>query len=141
MPEGQVFVDANIPMYAAGAEHPLKGACLTILEWAAKHPLDVVTDAEVLQEILHRYLAIGQHDRATEVAILFSRTVPEALPVTKQVVLRAIRLSQDHPSLQARDAIHAAVMELHRIPRIVSADRHFDGLPGIIRIDPLAWTG
>jgi predicted nucleic acid-binding protein len=138
--DDQVFVDANIPMYAAGAEHPLKGPCLAILEWAAKNPLVVVTDVEVLQEILHRYSAIGQRDRAVDVAILFSRAVPEALPVTKQSILHAIELWQNHPNLQARDAVHAAVMEQHGVRRIVSADRHFDGLPGLTRIEPLDWA-
>jgi predicted nucleic acid-binding protein len=138
--ERQVFIDANVPMYAAGADHQFKAPCLAILEWAAKNPLAAVTDAEVLQEILHRYSAIGQHDRAVDVALLFSRTVPEALPVTKRNVLRAIQLWQSHPTLQPRDAIHAAVMEQQGIQRIISADRHFDGLLGLTRIDPLEWT-
>jgi predicted nucleic acid-binding protein len=137
--DGQVFIDANVPMYAAGADHPFKAPCLSILNWAAKNPLAAVTDAEVLQEILHRYTTIGQRERAVDVAVLFSQTVPEILAVTKRNVLQAIHLWQGHPSLQARDAIHVAVMEQHGIQRIISADRHFDGLPGLTRIDPLGW--
>ncbi len=139
MPEGPFFIDANVPMYAVGADHPLKADCLIILEWAAKNPLAAVTDAEVLQEILHRYSAIGQRDRASDVVRLFSQVVPEALPVTKRNVLSAIQLWEKHPNLQPRDVIHAAVMEDHGIRCIVTADRHFDGLPGIKRIDPKQW--
>ena len=52
-----VFLDANVPIYAAGREHPLKAPCVRVLELAAERPYDFVTDAEVLQELLHRYLA------------------------------------------------------------------------------------
>jgi uncharacterized protein len=138
--EGQIFAAANVPMYAAATDHPFKAPCLAILAWAAKNPLTAVTDAEVLPEILHRYSAIGQRDRAADVAILFSQTVSEALPVTKQNVLQAIQLWQKHSNLQARDAIHVAIMEQHGIRRIISADRHFDGIPGLARGDPLEWA-
>jgi hypothetical protein len=42
--------------------------------------------------------------------------------------------------LQARDSVHAAVMLGRHVPFIISADRHFDGLPGITRIEPAAWA-
>ena len=58
-----IFLDANIPMYAAGRVHPLKQPCIDVLSLAAHHPARVITDAEVFQEILHRYRAIGRwHD-------------------------------------------------------------------------------
>jgi predicted nucleic acid-binding protein len=58
-----IFLDANIPMYAAGRVHPLKQPCIDVLSLAAHHPARFITDAEVFQEILHRYRAIGRwHD-------------------------------------------------------------------------------
>ena len=41
---------------------------------------------------------------------------------------------RDVPGIQARDAIHAAVMLNRGITRIMSADRGFDRIPGIQRI-------
>ncbi|MFL5807489.1 MAG: type II toxin-antitoxin system VapC family toxin [Roseiflexaceae bacterium] len=76
------FIDTNIPMYAVGAEHPLKKPCLAILEAVATGALTAVTDIEVLQEILHRYTALGSRTRAVEVVRLFLQVVPEALPIT-----------------------------------------------------------
>jgi hypothetical protein len=55
-----IFVDANIPMYAAGRAHPLKQPCLDVLSLVATHPTHFVTDAEVFQEVLHRYRSIGR---------------------------------------------------------------------------------
>ena len=41
-----VFLDANVPIYAAGKEHPKKEPCALVLNMAAEHPLSFVTDAE-----------------------------------------------------------------------------------------------
>ena len=51
-----IFIDANIPIYAFGREHAHKKPCARILFMAAEQPRLFVTDAEVLQELLHRYL-------------------------------------------------------------------------------------
>ena len=53
------FTDANVPIYAAGREHENKEPCVRVLMMAAEHSLSFVTDVEVLQELLHRYVATG----------------------------------------------------------------------------------
>jgi len=128
-------------MYAAGAEHPLKKPCVTILESIAKDELTAVTSAEVLQEILHRYTALGKRAKAVEVAQLFLRIVPNVLPVAKDDLLSTLELLTRHAALQARDALHVAVMQRHGLQQIISADHHFDGMPGITRLDPANWPG
>ena len=139
MSRDRYFVDANIPMYAVGAEHPLKAGSVRLLAAIAQGRLLAVTDVEVLQEILHRYTSLGRRDEAIEVVELFLAVVPEVLPVNHQDLLRALQVHRQHPPLQARDSLHAAVMYNHGLRYILSADRHFDLLPGIIRIDPTAW--
>jgi predicted nucleic acid-binding protein len=52
-----ILIDANIFMYAAGAEHPHKEPSRMFLEQVARGEVDAALDAEVLQEILHRYRA------------------------------------------------------------------------------------
>jgi uncharacterized protein len=135
------FIDANIPMYAAGADHPLKTPCIAILEAAAKGKLEAVTDAEVLQEILHRYTALNQRIRALEICRLFMEVVPNIFPITSGIITSALEIHRKIPALQARDSVHTAVMLSQNIQRIISADRHFDAVPGIVRIDPIQWRG
>ncbi|MGH3545583.1 MAG: type II toxin-antitoxin system VapC family toxin [Mycobacteriales bacterium] len=53
-----ILVDSNIPMYLVGAEHPHKRKAQRLLETAVSNGESLVTNAEVLQEILHRYSAI-----------------------------------------------------------------------------------
>lgn len=133
------FIDANIPMYAAGADHPMKAPCVAILEAAARGKLDAVTDAEVLQEILHRYTALNQRIRALEICRLFMEVVPTIFPITSGIFASALELHRKISALQTRDSVHTAVMLSQNIKRIISADRHFDAVPGIVRIDPLQW--
>lgn len=49
-----IFVDSNIPMYLVGAAHPHKADAQGLLESAIAAGERLVTDVEVLQEILHR---------------------------------------------------------------------------------------
>lgn len=139
MNEEAHFIDANVPMYAVGADSALKAPCLRILEASGRGTLAAVTDSEVIQEILHRYAAIGQRIRAVEVARLFIQVVPSVLAVGKPDVEAAASLLLERDTLSVRDAVHLAVMGRQGVARIISADRHFDGLPGVARIDPMAW--
>ena len=49
-----IFVDANIPMYVAGAPHPHKDTARRMLVEAVRDEQRLVTSAEVFQEILCR---------------------------------------------------------------------------------------
>ena len=53
-----ILVDSHIPMYVVGAPQPHKDVARRLLEQAVAQGEVLVTDAEVLQEILHRYRAI-----------------------------------------------------------------------------------
>ena len=48
-------------MYLVGAPHPHKADSQILLERLAANRERLVTDAEVLQEILHRYSALQRH--------------------------------------------------------------------------------
>ena len=57
-----ILVDANVFMYAAGTPHPNKQPSAAFLERLAAEDLPAAIDAEVLQEILHRYRSMGRWD-------------------------------------------------------------------------------
>ena len=59
--------------------------------------------------------------------------VDAVLPVELPDVQRARSLLST-PRLQARDAIHIAVMQRHDIDRVLSFDRAFDEVPGLTRL-------
>ena len=68
----------NIPMYLISAAHPHKDASRRLLEQAVTRGDRLVTDAEVLQEILHRYHAIRRPD-AVHVAVMKRHGVPSVM--------------------------------------------------------------
>jgi hypothetical protein len=128
-----IFVDSNIPMYLVGATHPNKDAAGVLLERAIIDGERLVTDAEVLQEILQRYVAIDRRDAIKAAFDALLGVVDTVLSIELADVQRARKLLAT-PSLQARDAIHVAVMQRHDIGRILSFDRAFDQVPGISRM-------
>jgi predicted nucleic acid-binding protein len=129
-----IFVDSNIPMYLIGAAHPHKAEAQVILERLIAAGERLVTDAEVLQEILHRYTAIGKRDAIGPAFQLTLGIVDDVIPIEKAEVLRAAEITQSRTLMSARDAVHIAVMERHGIRSILSFDADFDSWPGLHRI-------
>ncbi len=129
-----IFIDSNVPMYLVGAPHPNKDVALAWLERAIRDGERLVTDAEVLQEILHRYVAIRRLDAIAPATDALLQLVSDVLPVTRHNVLAARDLILDSRGRHsARDAIHIAVMRAHAIRRIFTFDSDFDGVPDITR--------
>jgi predicted nucleic acid-binding protein len=129
-----IFVDSNIPMYLIGAAHPHKAEAQVILERLIAAGQRLVTDAEVLQEILHRYTAIEKREAIRPALQVTLDIVDEVFPIEKAEVLRAGEIAQNRALMSARDAVHIAVMERHGIRSILSFDGDFDRWPGLQRI-------
>jgi predicted nucleic acid-binding protein len=129
-----ILIDSNIPMYLVGTPGPHKTDAQRLLERLVSERRRLVTDAEVLQEILHRYVAINRrHDNQPAFDALLS-VVDEVLPVDRTVAERAKQIVLGYQRLSARDAVHLAVMEQHGIEQILTFDSGFDGFAGIKRL-------
>ena len=121
-------------MYLVGAAHPHKADAQRLLERAISGGERLVTDAEVLQEILHRYVAIARRDAIQPAFEALLGVVDEVFPVDGAAVLRAKDVLLGYPRLSSRDALHVATMEAHRVRRILTFDRGFDDYPGLERL-------
>ncbi len=128
-----IFVDSNIPMYLVGAAHPNKDQARRLLERAIEAGDRLVTDAEVLQEILHRYHAIRRPDAIQPAFDALLGVVDEVFPVERTDVEQAKGLMLGRHGLSARDAVHVAVMRRREIDIILSFDNGFDRISGIER--------
>jgi uncharacterized protein len=129
-----IFVDSNIPMYLVGADHPNKITARLRLEQAIVDNEPLTTDAEVLQELLHRYTAISRRDAIGPAWDAIIGVVDIVHPIELEDVTRARRLVAATPALSARDAVHLAVMQRRGISRILTFDSGFDGILGIERV-------
>jgi uncharacterized protein len=129
-----IFVDSNIPMYLVGAPHPHKADAQRLVEQFVSNRERLVTDAEALQEILHRYVAINRRDAIQPAFDALLGIADQVLSVDAAAAYRAKDILMSHQQMSARDALHLAVMEQHGIERILSFDSGFDGFPGISRL-------
>lgn len=128
-----IFIDSNIPMYLVGAAHPNKEAARRLVERAVTDGERLVTDAEVLQEILHRYVAIDRRDAIEPAFEVLLGLVDAVLPIDLEDAQRARSLVATS-TLRARDAIHVAVMQRHGIAQAMTFDTAFDQVPGVTRL-------
>jgi hypothetical protein len=128
-----IFVDSNVPMYLVGAEHPHKNEARRLLEEAISRQEVLVTDAKVLQEILHRYSALRRPDAIPAAFEALVGVVEEVFPIERRDVERARDILLRTKRLSSRDALHIAVMERYGVSTVLSFDAGFDGYPGLAR--------
>ena len=137
-------IDANVPIYAAGRQHPLKGPCQELVRLVAA-PQTFTTDAEVLQELLHYYRTAENWAQGRAVFRAFATlTAGRIAPVLDADVAQAAALADAYPRLSARDLLHVAVLQRLGATHIASADRDFDAVSGVRRLDPAqiaTWRG
>ena len=131
-----ILVDSNIFMYAAGVPHANKEPCSRLVMAVAGGSVEAAVDAEVLQEILHRYRAIGRQEQGLAIFDDVRRLAETVLPITADVMDEARAILERYPALDARDAVHAAVCKVNGIGEICSYDRGFDHVPGLRRREP-----
>ena len=110
------FIDSNVPIYLLGAAHPHK------------------VDADVPQEILHRYTSIDRRDAIQPAFDALLGVVDDVFAIELRDVERAKGIVLERPPLSARDSLHVAIMERYGVERILSFDTGFDGVPGISRL-------
>ena len=121
-------------MYLVGAPHRHKADAQRLLEKLITDRQRLVTDAEVLQEILHRYVAIDRRDAIQPAFDALLGVVDQVLAVDETVVQHAKQIVLGYRQLPARDAVHLSVMEQNGVDQILSFDSGFDAFPRIRRL-------
>lgn len=97
-------------MYLAGAPHPHKADAQRVLENLISRRQRLVTDAEVLPEILHRYVAIDRRDAIQQAFDALLGIADQVLVVDQSTVICAKDTTMGHRQMPARDAVHLAVI-------------------------------
>lgn len=126
------FVDANIIIYSA-VDSPLRPVCLRILGGVAAGDVDARTSTACLEEVWHIERS-GRAGNLTGLAMNAYRVFTPLLPVTDRAFRSALEL--EAPKLGPNDRLHVGTCLDHSIATILSADAGFDGVEGILRVDP-----
>ena len=130
-----LLVDANVLVYAVGAQHPLRERALALLQAAAAGRLRLTTTALVVQEFIH--VRSRRRGRADAVALAheFVRLCDPLTVVEPMDVDGALELYLAYERLEAFDALLAATALRSRADGLVSADRAFADVPGLRHYD------
>lgn len=160
LPQGaDVFVDANIFIYAFAPNPTLGPSCEQLLERIENLDVRGFTSSHVLSDVAHRLMALEacavfgwahtgvahrlkRHPAEVQKLSRYRRAVDEiaaigigVLPVTgKQVSLAADISGQT--GLLSSDALVVAVMRDNHLSNLASNDPDFDGISGINRYSP-----
>ena len=94
----------------------------------------LVTDAEVYQEVLHRYTSIRSPEMVDDAFSALDYIVSKVFMVGRSDMDTARDLLRAIPGISARDALHVAIMRREGISRVFSFDSGLDACPGIERI-------
>ena len=161
IPSGtSVFLDANVFVYAYGADPTFGGACTDLLEHIEVMDLQGFLSASLLSEVAHRlmtleacqslgwpYTGIGRrlrrHPEEIQKLQEFRKALDDivaigihVLPVTVKDILLAGDLSRQH-GLLSGDALLVAMMQQNGVIHLASNDADFDRVPGINRYAPV----
>lgn len=139
MSESQLsLLDVNVPMYAAGGEHPCRASCAWVMEEIAAGRLEAAIDTGIIQEVLYRYGALRHWQIGASIARELMAIVSRIYPVREEDVRSAVELLAEYGprGVTARDAIHVAIMRSQGLSQIISTDAHFDQFKSVIRLDP-----
>lgn len=129
-----IFVDSNVPMYLVGGDHTLKRRVVELVPRLVTARELLVTSAEVFQEIIHRYLAIGDRTQLNAAYEALETMVSVTFDVTKPDIDQARAISAEYQGLSSRDCLHVAVMRRAGSVKVWSYDDGFDAVPSIQRI-------
>jgi hypothetical protein len=127
--------DTGVFLYAVGSEHPYRQPCQAILrELQAGH-----LAGEVSIELIHEFAYVRARRDSRAIAAHLAGRIERSCPlhpVDLADVERALGLWCEHERLDMRDALFAAQALNRNIDAILSADRGYDDISGLERIDP-----
>ena len=132
------FVDANIPIYAAGRDHKYKEPCARITKAIANNPAHFMTDAEVLQELMHHFLRTNRRAAGRVIFPIFETLLRGRIePACAEDVSMAALMVDQGNRLKSRDDVRASAMRRYGTGLCISVDSDFDRIPGVRRLDPM----
>jgi predicted nucleic acid-binding protein len=118
-----IFVDTNVFMYAVGAPHPLRDPARDFLLGVFEEDRVLVTSSEVMQELLHAYLAVSRRAEIDRAFTLIESCTREVWSIEAQDISLAWALAETHPALAARDLVHLATCERRGVDEVMTFDR------------------
>jgi predicted nucleic acid-binding protein len=126
-----ILLDTSVLVYAVGDAHALRAPCREVLGGARRGLVAARTTVEVVQEFAHVRARRRPRADATRHARDFVRGLGPLLVTTSADLALGLDLFE-RTSLGAFDAVLAAVALNNEAEALVSADRAFAEVPGLV---------
>lgn len=131
-----IVVDTTVLVYAVGEQHALREPCRALITAVAAGLVEATTTVEVIQEFVHvRARRRDRRDAAERGRELLRLLGPLLSPGEAELAL-GLRLYEDQAGLGAFDAVLAATVMLSGADALMSADRAFASVTGLVHVDP-----
>jgi len=131
-----IYIDSNIFFYAKIMDRKYGKACADIIEKISEGEIEASISPLVILEVTNAMKKYGMRkDIKNEADAILSLDI-EIFPIDSIVARLAMEIFEE-VGISPYDCTHIAVMKRYEIKRIFSADKEFDRVPGIKRIDPL----
>lgn len=131
-----IVLDTTVLVYALGADHPLREPCRELIGAIGNGAVGATTTVEVIQEFVHvRARRRGRPD-AAELGRDYAELLSPLLTVGGDDLTRGLALYEQVDSLDAFDAVLAAVAISTDATALVSADRAFAAVPQLTHLAP-----
>ena len=129
------FIDSNVFFYAKMFDREYGAVCAKILDRIAKGKLEAATSTLVVIELANALRKYGLSDEVKDVVdAVFSLDI-RVFDVDSLSVRNAVGIF-DKFRISPYDCVHVAVMKEAGIDNVISADKDFDNVGWIKRLDP-----
>jgi hypothetical protein len=131
----KLYVDSNVFFYAKIMDGIFGKSCSDILRRIASDDMQASISALVPIEVANalRKYGLGK-DVREEVRAIFSMGI-EVYPLDPTDAREAAEIYAE-AGISPYDCVHAAVMKKYGLNEIISADKEFDKIPWLKRVDP-----
>ena len=132
-----IVLDTTILVYFfLGGEHPFREASRRLFEAVRGRQVEATTTVEVVQELVHVRGRRRPRAEAVRLGRALARALAPLLRPTSDDLGRGLSLFEAHPALGAFEAVLAAAAVARGAEALVSADRAFAGIPGLVHLAP-----
>jgi len=132
-----IVLDTTVLVYSVGSDHPLRAPCRSLIEAIGDGGLAATPTLEVIHEFARVRARRRDRSDARSMASAFVDLLSPLTLVDADDLSRGMDLFVADDRLGAFDAVlAAAVIERDHLTALVSADRAFGSIPGLVHVDP-----
>lgn len=130
-----IYIDSNIFFYAKIMDRKYGKACAKVIEDIANGEIKACISPLVAIEVANALRKYGMEDIKDTIDAILSLNI--TIHPLDEFIVRIAAEIFDEFGISPYDCIHVATMNADGIKEIISADKEFDEIKNIKRIDPL----